>query len=175
MNFKGKQRKAVTFIDASRCDKQNSNGVHHSVMSQTAKPKDAIKRAPSSSCAKHLEFARLKETGKEWYFPLNVGKRRVQSPVTSLPRVKHCEKSTSRKFQDAKVYRSFMGEEETEDKGCKLASSVVPQQTIVVGKAITSNTERVAAKGEETTLTTRFRQQDVAIRRYALYRGMLKQ
>ena len=157
-------------------DKDKCKGALQIGMSQRITPKDVTKTAPSSSCAKHLEFARLKaETGKKCYFPLNVDKKRGQNPITALPRSKHCEKSTSRKFQELKVYQSFMGEEETDDKGSnKRSSSKTSQYKSPPVNAVSFNAESTS-KAKETSLMTPCKHQEIAIRRYALYRGMLKQ
>ena len=143
-------------------------------MSQRTTPNDAAKKTPSSSCAKHLEFARLKETGKEWCFPRNVEKKRVSRPVASLPRVKHCEKSLSKNFQEAKVYRCFIGKEDTEDRSSKLTFSGTSKQKSLAENTITKTCKR-RIKTEDTTLATPRKHHDVAVRRYALYRGMLNQ
>lgn len=145
-------------------------------MSQRITPQDVTKTAPSSSCAKHLEFARLKtETGKKCYFPLNVDKKRGQNPIAALPRTKHCEKSTSRKFQEIKVYQSFIEEEGTEDKGSNKSSrGKTSQYKSPPANAVSFNAE-TTTKAKETSLMTRCKHQDIAVRRYALYRGMLKQ
>ena len=145
-------------------------------MSQRITPQDVTKTAPSSSCAKHLEFARLKtETGKKCYFPLNVHKKRGQNPIAALPLAKHCEKSTSRKFQEVKVYQSFIEGEGTEDKGSnKSSSSKTSQYKSLPANTVSFNAE-TKTKAKEASLMTRCKHQDIAVRRYALYRGMLKQ
>ena len=132
-------------------------------MSQRKKGKDANKTMQRSACAKHLEFARLKESGKKWCFPLHVDKERVQFPVSSLPRAKHCE-----------VYRSFLEEKDTGDGGSKETSSRT-NKTSLLGKITTPDIERRIVKAEEGTLACRCKQQDAAVKRYALYRGMLNQ
>ena len=179
MYFSNDIKKTKESCNLQKCitvDQEKCKGVRRSGMSQRITPQDVTKTAPGSSCAKHLQFARLKmETGKKCYFPLNVDKKRGQNPITALPREKHCEKSTSRKFQEVKVYQSFIEEKGTEDKGSdKSSSSKTSQYKSLPANAVLFNAE-TTTKVKETSLMTRCKHHDIAVRRYALYRGMLKQ
>lgn len=167
MNFQAnRQRKGL--FSAQRDGGKNIKGVRHSVMSQRTTT-DEIKAAICTSRLKHLRFEHLKENEKERYFPKHIDEKRKQSSVIQLPLSKHCEKSTPKKFQGVKVYRSFMEEKETEDLERSKNGGTSEKKNPV--KVTSRNTEGTT----EAVNTSRVTHPNHAVRRYALYRGMLCQ
>ncbi|KAL9955383.1 hypothetical protein ACROYT_G036694 [Oculina patagonica] len=130
---------------------------------------DEIKAAICTSGLKHLRFERFKENEKQWYFPRHVDEKRKQSSVIQLPVSKHCKKSTPKKLQGVKVYRSLMEEKETKDvkRSNNGATSEKKNPVKVTPRNIEGTTEAVNP--------SRVTHTNHAVRRYALYRGMLCQ
>lgn len=156
MNFQGSRRRKGLF--SAQCDSGKDKGVHQSVVTQRTRTKDdATQTTPGSLRLKYLQIAR---------------ERGEQSSATRLPHSKHCEKSTPKKFHEVKVYRSFMGEKETGDsvERSKSCESTSDQKT--PEKVTSRNLPEGTTKASH---TSRFTHSNHAVRRYALYRGMLCQ
>ena len=172
MNFQRNRQREGVF--SAHCDTGKNKGVRHYVMPQrTNATTDAAETAMGSSRLKHVQFERFKETGKERACPTYDDGKRKQSSATRLPLSKSCtEKSTLRKFQEVKVYRSFIKEEATEDSE-RLKNDAEFEKT-TPGKVASHKTE---PKTEACTVnqTRGATPPNHAIRRYALYRGMLSQ
>lgn len=171
MNFQGNRRREGMF--SAQCDTGKNKGVRHPVMPQrTNTTTDAVKKAIGSSRLKHVQFERFKETSKEWACPTHDSGKRKQSSATRLSLSKSCEKSaTLRKLREVKIYRSFIEEEVTEDsERCKTGAAF---EKTTQGKVSSRN---VGQTTEACTVNpSRATPPNHAIRRYALYRGMLCQ
>ena len=129
------------------------------------------KRIPRSACVRHLEFARHKETGNDWCFASNVDKKKVHFPVTLLSPSKQGAIPTSRMSREAKVYRSFLRGEEMNGES-EISSG--KEQTYHLGKTVQYKSEERMIKASEGNVNSRCKQ-SAAVKRYALYRGMLNQ
>lgn len=129
------------------------------------------KRVPRSACARHLEFARLKETVNDWCFAWNVDKKKAHFPVTVLSPSKQGAIPTPRMSREAKVYRSFLRGEEM-NRESEISSG--KEQTYHLGKTVQSKSEEQMIKASEEKVNSRCKQ-SAAVKRYALYRGMLNQ
>lgn len=170
MSFQAnRQRKGFS---SAHCDsgKNIIEDVRRSVISR--RTTDEIKAAICSSRLKHLQFECFKDDEKELYFPAHTDEKRKQGSVVQLPLSKHSEKQTStqKKFRELKVYRSFMEEEEAADmKRSKNANTSEKKNTAKV--VTTRNTEGTPEAAHPSRVTY----PSHAVRRYALYRGMLSQ
>ena len=129
------------------------------------------KRVPTSACVRHLEFARFKETGSDWCFASNIDKKKVHFPATVLSPSKQGAKPTSRMSREAKVYRSFLRGENMNEES-EISSG--KEQTYQLGKTVQSKSEEQMTKASEENFTSRCKH-SAAVKRYALYRGMLNQ
>lgn len=166
MNFQGNRQREGLF--SAQSDTGKNKGVRHPFMPQKANTTtNAVKTAIDSSRFKHAQFDRLEETGKERAFPTRDDGKRKQSFATRLPLSKSSEKSTQRKFQGVNVYGSFIEEVATEDS--ERRKNVAASQ----GKVASHSTERTneACSDKPSHVTP----PNHAIRRYALYRGMICQ
>ena len=168
MNFQGNRQRSR--LCTAQCDTAKNKGVCYIGMSQkTTTTADVAKTAVGSSRLKHLQKERLKETGKEWACGTQVAEKgKKSSGATRLPFHKSCEKSTLRKFQEVKVYRSFIKEEVTEELDRNDAFEKSTQGKVASHNA-KRTTEACAVNPSRATPSNH------AIRRYALYRGMLCQ
>lgn len=170
MNFQGNRQRKGLF--SAQCDTGKNKGVRHIVMSQrTITTTDAAKTTIGSSRLKHLQFERFKETGKDWCFPTHDDAKGKQSSATRLPLSKSSEKYTLRKFQEVKVYKSFIEEEVTEDLERSKNGAAFEKTTRE--KVTSHNTKRTTEACAVNP--SRVAPPNHAIRRYALYRGMLCQ
>lgn len=150
------QRKGFS---SAHCDggKNIIKDVGRSIMSQ--RTTNEIKAASCSSRLKHLQFECFKD------------EKRKQSSVIHFPVSKHCDKqkSTPKKFQELKVYSSFMEDQEAADIKRSKSNTSEKKNT---AKVVTSrNTEGTT----EAVHPSRVTHPNHAVRRYALYRGMLSQ
>ena len=170
MNFQG-NRQWTGLFSAHRNTGKNE-GVRHIVMSQRrTTTTDAAKTTIGSSRLKHLQFERFKETGKNWCFPTHDEEKGKQSSATRFRHSKSCDKSTLKKYQEVKVYRSFIEEEATEDLERSKNSTAFEktlQEKVTLHNA-GQTTEACAVN------PSRVKAPNHAVRRYALYRGMLRQ
>ena len=120
---------------------------------------------------RHLEFARFKETGSDWCFASNIDKEKVHFPATVLSPSKQGAKPTSRMSREAKVYRSFLRGEKMNEES-EISSG--KEQTYHLEETVQSKSEEQMIKASEENFTSRCKQ-SAAVKRYALYRGMLNQ
>ena len=170
MNFQGNRRREGLF--SAKCDTGKNKGVRHSVAPQkTNTTTDAARTAIGSSCLKHAQFERFKETGKEWSCPTQDDGKRKQSFATRLPLSKSREKSTPTKFQEVNIYGSFIAEVATDDSERFKYGTAFEKTT--QGKVASYNTERATEACP--VKPSRATPPNHAIRRYALYRGMICQ
>lgn len=150
-----------------------NKGVRHIGMSQkTTTTGDVAKTTVGSSRLKHLKFEHFKETGKQRACPTQGDKKEEKSSgATRLPLSTSCEKSTLRKLQEVNVYKSFIKEEATKD--LDRSKNDAEFETKTQGKVSSHNTKPIT---EACALNqSRAKPPNLAIRRYALYRGMLCQ
>jgi len=172
MNFQGNRQREGVF--SAQCDSRKNKGVRHTVTvtpQRTNATTDAAKTAIGRSRLKPVQFERFKEIGKKWSCPTQDNGKRKQSFATRLPLSKSCEKSTLRKFQEVNVYGSFIEEEATEDSERRKSYAACEKTT--QGKVASHNTERTTEACAVNP--SRATPPNHAIRRYALYRGMLCQ
>ena len=170
MNFQGNRRRESLF--SAKCDTGKNKGVRHAVTPQkTNTTTDVARTAIGSSRLKHAQFERFKETGKEWACPTQDDGKTKQSLATRLPLSKSREKSTPTKFQEVNIYGSFIGEVAPEDSGRSKNSTAFERTT--QGKVASYNSER--ATEACAVKPSRVTPPNHAIRRYALYRGMICQ
>ena len=169
MNFQGNRRREGLF--SAKCETGKNKGVRHLFMPQkTNTTTHAAKTTIGSSRLKHAQFDRLKETGKERASSHDDGKGK-QSFATRLPLSKSSEKSTLRKFPEVNIYGSFIEEVATEDS--ERSKNGTAFGNTMQGKVASHNPERTtAACGDKPSRVT---PPNHAIRRYALYRGMICQ
>ena len=172
MNGQANRQRKDLFSAQWNSGKNIKGVVRHSVTSQrTSTTALEIRAAICSSRLKHLRFERFQENEREWYFPRHADGKRKQSSV-QLPPSK--QKSTPKKFQEIKVYRSFM--EENEAKDLKRSKNLVASGKKYTSQAISSKTEgKTSEAGSEAGNSSRVTHPNHAVRRYALYRGMLCQ
>ena len=166
MNLQGSRQRKDMFPVQGDSGKAKGVRDHNNFLSKTRVTADGNRTSVSSSRLKCLQFVRHKETCKETCFSTHGDKR---CSVSRFQHPKHFDKATPRKFPDTKVYRSFMEEEETEDVEKSKDSSNLEHTT--TENATTRNTNGTA----ETAHTSRITHQTYAVRRYALFRGMLYQ
>lgn len=169
MNFQGNRQRSRFFTAKSDIGKS----VRHIGMSQkTTTTADVAETTVGSSRLKHLQFEHFKETGKQWACPTQgdkIGKE--SSGATRLPLSKSCEKSTLRKLQKVNVYKSFIKEEATKD--LDRSKNNAGFETKTQGKDASHNTKPITEAWAVNQ--SRAKPPNLAIRRYALYRGMLCQ
>ena len=170
MNFQGNRQRSR--LCTAQCDTGKNKGVCYIGVSQkTTTTADVAKTAVGSSRLKHRQNERLKETGKEWARGTQVDEKgKKSSGAIRLPLHKSCEKSTLRKFQEVKVYRSFIKEEAAEELD-RSKNDAFEKST--QGKVASHNTKRTTEACAVNP--SRATPLNHAIRRYALYRGMLCQ
>jgi len=166
MNFQGHRQRSRFFIAKSEIGK---NKRHIGMSQKTTTAADVAKTTVGSSRLKHLQFEHFKQTGKRWACPTQgVKKGKESSGATWLPLSKSCEKSTLRIFQEVNVYKSFIKEDTIKD--LDRSKNDAEFKTKTQGKVASYNTKPITEACAVNQ--SRAKPPNLAIRRYALYRGM---